>query len=289
MILDADLAIKDTARQIQANLNYLLPNGPSINRGFVSAGIERNTGRYGPFPTMIRDGRTIRPHFSLDRHGFELLDAPTSVANFANSAAIERALDASLVVPTSWMLRTSGAIPPREKQEPYRHYGGLQPATGEVHVDTEPSRQAAYAQRMYAQVRPEGKGFKRFVISSIWRTFSPPPQDYPLAVCDTRSVRKDEGTPNVLWVVDQMPDDLLDPAIGDDNAQPLAAAIFRHSPDHRWWYFSRMARDEVLLFKFHDSDRSVGWRVPHSAFWDGSLEGANTRESIECRTIAFFE
>jgi len=75
----------------------------------------------------------------------------------------------------------------------------------------------------------------------------------------------------------------------DDDSQ-LAAAIFRHNPDHRWWYFSVMERDEGLLFKFHDSDSSVGWRVPHSAFWDESFLGTRrVRESIECRTIAFFE
>jgi hypothetical protein len=44
-----------------------------------------------------------------------------------------------------------------------------------------------------------------------------------------------------------------------------------------------------LLFKFHDSDRAGAWRVPHTAFWDDSLPGAQPRESIECRSIAFFE
>jgi hypothetical protein len=50
-----------------------------------------------------------------------------------------------------------------------------------------------------------------------------------------------------------------------------------------------MQRDEALLFKFHDSDRSVAWRVPHTAFWDPSFPDANVRESIETRIYAFFE
>jgi hypothetical protein len=209
---------------------------------------------------------------------------------------VQKAYGADLVVVNNWMLRTSAAIvakaaPAKDKDttgKPYRHYGGLQPAAGEVHVDTEPSRQLAAAQAIYAKARPDGPGFKRFIISSFWRTFTPPPQECPLAVCDARSVRDDEGTPNVLWVVDKIPegDDMFAPM--DDDKQ-LAAAIFRHSPNHRWWYFSRMVRDEALLFKFHDSDRSVGWRTPHTAFWDNSLEGANVRESIECRSMAFFE
>ncbi len=294
------LDTEETVRTISADFHYLLP-GPDINRRFVAAGIEVNTGRYGPYLTTIRDGRSIRDHFSFDQHGFQLLDAPTSVADFHNKDEVEakytdevrdyvqRAFGASLVVPMGWMIRTSGDIPkPKETDGPYRHHGGVQPPAGEVHVDTEPSRQLAAAQRAYASARPDGPGFKRFIISSFWRTFTPPPQACPLAVCDARSVRDDEGTPNVLWVVDKVPEGDAMFADMDDDKQ-LAAAIFRHSPDHRWWYFSGMARDEALLFKFHDSDRSVGWRTPHTAFWDSSFPGANVRESIECRTIAFFD
>lgn len=296
----AQVEAEEDVRTIRATLNYLLP-GPAINRRFVSAGVEVNTGRYGPFEVAMRDGRAIRDRFSLDTHGFRLLDAPSAVGDFHDKPAVEAlyqdevarhvqaAFGADFVVPMGWMIRTSGEIPARPPGEgPYRHQGGIQPAAGEVHVDTEPSRQLAAAQRTYARVRPDGPGFRRFIVSSFWRSFSPPPQDCPLAVCDARSVRDDEGTPNVLWVVDSIPDGDALFAPMDDDAQ-MAAAIFRHSPDHRWWYFSAMTRDEALLFKFHDSDRSVAWRVPHSAFRDDSLPGAQVRESIECRSIAFFE
>ncbi|CAK7208406.1 hypothetical protein SBRCBS47491_000081 [Sporothrix bragantina] len=297
--------IEDSVRTTQTNLKYLLP-GTDINRRFVSAGVEVNTGKYGPYPTTIRDGREIRDHFKLDRHGFRLLDAPTAIVDFHDTAEVEakyqeevrgyvqQAYGADFVVPMNWMLRTSAKIIPQKNTDksdgkPYRHYGGLQPAAGEVHVDTEPSRQLAAAQAAYAKARPNGPGFKRFIISSFWRTFTPPPQECPLAVCDARSVRDDEGTPNVLWIVDKIPEGDAMFAPMDDDKQ-LAAAIFHHSPDHRWWYFSRMNRDEALLFKFHDSDRSVGWRTPHTAFWDDSFgDEANIRESIECRSIAFFE
>ncbi|KAK3326678.1 hypothetical protein B0H66DRAFT_472017 [Apodospora peruviana] len=312
--IDDDDSIEDTVRTTTANLNYLLPDGPSINRRFVSAGVEVNTGKYGPYPTTIRDGRTIRDHFGLDRHGFRLIDAPTTIQNFHDSTEIEAkyqdevcahvkaAYGADVVIAMGWMLRTSGNIGKKdpapnsvpEKGKPYRHYGGLQPAAGEVHVDTEPSRQLAYAHRLYAtKARPNGgPGFKRFVISSFWRTFSPPPQECPLAVCDARSVRDDEGTPNELRIVDKIPETEEAMLAPMEEAQ-LAAAIFHHSDGHRWWYFSDMVKDEALLFKFHDSGsrgEGLGWRTPHSAFWDESFRGeANVRESIECRTIAFWE
>jgi hypothetical protein len=294
--------IEDSVRTIETELTYLLP-GTAINRRFVSAGVEVNTGKYAPYPTLIRDGRAIRNHFSLERQGFTLLDAPSEVLDFNDAAEVEakyqaeveryvqEATGASFVTAMGWMIRTSGDVASRQKPraegEAYTHRAGVQPPAGEVHVDTDPARQVKAAQRMYAKVRPDGPGYKRFLITSFWRTFSPPPQDCPLAVCDGRSVGADEGTPNTLWVVDTIPEDIFAPM--DDAANPMAAAIFLHNPAHRWWYFSNMAREEALLFKFHDSDHSGAWRVPHTAFWDKSLPDAHPRESIECRSIAFFE
>jgi hypothetical protein len=69
----------------------------------------------------------------------------------------------------------------------------------------------------------------------------------------------------------------------------IAASIFRHRDRHRWWYFSNMAADDVLLFKFQDSNHDVTWRCPHTAFHDSSLPDTQTRSSIEVRAVAFFE
>jgi hypothetical protein len=60
------------------------------------------------------------------------------------------------------------------------------------------------------------------------------------------------------------------------------------NPAHRWWYFPDMSCDEVLLVKFHDSDRSVAWRTPHTSCRDPRVVDAAPRESIEFRTVAFF-
>ncbi|MGH3212388.1 MAG: CmcJ/NvfI family oxidoreductase, partial [Trebonia sp.] len=64
---------------------------------------------------------------------------------------------------------------------------------------------------------------------------------------------------------------------------------FHHSPAHQWWYFPGMTRDEVLFFKFNDSDHTRAWRVPHSAFLDPTVRDARPRHSIEFRTVAYFE
>ncbi len=293
--------IEEGVRTIEAEINYLLP-GPDINRRFVSAGVEVNTGSYGPFKVRIRDGRAIRDHFTLDTHGFTLGDIPSAVKDFYDkeevdrrymdevAAGVQKLTGADFVVPMGWMVRNSGDIAKYQKKtdEPYTHAGGVQPPAGEAHIDTEPGRADRQARAVYEKARPNGPGYKRFIYSSFWRTFSEPPQDCPLAVCDHRSVGDDEGVPNVLYIVDKIPegDEMFAPM--PDAEQP-AAAIFRYNPNHRWWYFSRMTRDEVMLIKFHDSDHSVAWRTPHTAFWDNSFPDRKVRMSIECRSVAFFE
>jgi hypothetical protein len=292
--------IEENVRSVQAEINYLLP-GPSINRRFVCAGREVNTGNYGPFPVRIRDGRSIKDHFTLDMHGFALAEHESAVSDFYDADEVDRLYPAevaeavksltgaSFVAPMGWMIRNAGDLSKFKRAEgPYTHQGGVQPPAGEAHIDTEPSRADRQARALYERVRPDGPGYRRFIYSSFWRTFSAPPQDCPLAVCDHRSVGDDEGVPNVLYIVDEIPEgDAMYAPMPDEDQ--LAAAVFSYNPAHRWWYFSSMTRDEVLLVKFHDSDHSVAWRTPHTAFWDPSFPDARVRASIECRSVAFFE
>jgi len=106
---------------------------------------------------------------------------------------------------------------------------------------------------------------------------------------DGRTIVGDEMASNTLFVVDEFPtgDALTAPVPGEDEM--IAASILRYRPEHQWWYFSNMTRDDVLLFKFYDSDHSVTWRCPHSAFRDTSFADAQVRSSIEVRCIAFWE
>ncbi len=132
-----------------------------------------------------------------------------------------------------------------------------------------------------------GEPYKRAIVTSLWRAFSPPPQDWPLALLDYRSVSDDEGVVNLLLFVESLPgpDDV--PDIEDPDSGP-AGSVFEYQPGHRWWYFPSMRAGEVLLFKLHDTDHSVAWRAPHTAFHDASAAGAFPRQSVELRSIAYF-
>jgi hypothetical protein len=293
--------IEESVRAVEASITYVAP-GSFINRRFVAPGVEHNTGRYEPHIVRVRDGRRIADHFTLDTHGFTLSRHRSAVDDFFDKDEVDeiypgevaeavRALTgATRVAVMGWMVRTSGDLSKYvRKTEGYAHKGGVQPPAGEAHVDTAPDRADRVAETNYGRAFPDGKGYSRYVYASFWRCFSEPPQDTPLAVCDARSVRPDEGTTNTLFIVDRIPDEaaMLGPMPNEDTVP--GAAIFHYSPAHRWWYFSNMTRDETLLIKFHDSDRSRAWRTPHTAFRDTSFPDAKPRSSIEVRTVAYFE
>jgi hypothetical protein len=65
---------------------------------------------------------------------------------------------------------------------------------------------------------------------------------------------------------------------------------FRHRPEHRWYYFPRLAPDEALLIKCYDSATDGPARfTAHAAFDDPTTPaGAPARESIEVRTLVLY-
>jgi hypothetical protein len=288
-------------RSVQTQINYLAP-GSFINRRFVAPAREENTGEYLAYPVTVRDARPWQDEFTLSSHGFRLFEHRSRVADFLDKgnvdamypaeadAAIRLFTGAERVAVMGWMVRAAGDLSayPREQGGGYRHQGGIQPPAGEVHVDSAPDRVDRMAHALYERHFPGAPTYRRFLYTSFWRAFSPPPQDWPLALCDGTSVGDDEGTPNTLCVVDDIPsrEEMLRPMPDEDKA--VAAAIFHHNPAHRWWYFSNMMRDEVLLFVFHDSRRIRPWRVPHTAFHDSSHKSAHPRQSIEVRSVAYF-
>jgi len=285
-----DLAMTDLdeIEGVDASIGYLLSTS-RINRRFWAPGAELNTGVYAPFGVHIRNARLAPEPFTLDTHGFCLAKHQSAIRDFRDSDAVKRLYPgevaevakaltgADFVVPMGAQLRTSGTTGKK-----------LQPPAAEAHVDFTTACAERLARRLYDNAMPDGPGYDRFISFSLWRTFSPPPQDWPLALCDARSVGDDEGVANVKVDVDELPEgDALFAEIPNEDQLP-AATIFHHSAEHRWWYYPEMTPDEVIFIKFHDSDHQRAWRAPHTAFPDQSRPDAQTRESIEFRAVAYF-
>lgn len=274
---------------VTGELSYLAPESTVLRR-FTAPGESVNTGTYRTYEMPIRDGRPVRDQFTLDRNGFAIVGHTSAVTDFTNRDEVNEVYAAEVaefvkfftgadrVSTLGWVLRRSAA--PSENAS--------QPQAALVHDDYSVAGARGRAEADYASRFPDGPGFRRALITSLWRVFSPPPQDWPLAILDYRSVADTEGQPNLLLFVDALPDADNVPDIADPDASP-AGSIFTYRPEHRWWYFPDMNAAEAVLIKLHDSDHSVAWRAPHTAFHDAGATGAHPRESVEFRTIAFFD
>lgn len=121
-----------------------------------------------------------------------------------------------------------------------------------------------------------------FVAYNVWQPIEREVLQHPLVLLDARTVEKDAD----LWPGAQK--DTL--AIGGD-------VFASHNPKHRWWYFSRMRTDEVLVFmghKFPEGRESPhpggsGAQSPHTSVRDPSTPtDAPDRRSVETRVLAAF-
>lgn len=140
-------------RTIEAAINYVAP-GSFINRRFVAPGIEHNTGRYEAHRVAVRD--------FFDKEDVERI-YPAEVA-----AAVLAVTGATRVAQLGWMVRASGDLSRHQKETVgYTHRGGVQPPAGEAHVDFTPARAEPLARAIYARNFPDGKGFTRFIASSL--------------------------------------------------------------------------------------------------------------------------
>lgn len=220
-------------------------------------------------PTLAREGITIVPHAS--RIG-DFRDAAEVAAR--HPAEIEQ-LILELSGADAVSVTGAGVLRFGEKSPDSGRLNNSRPARF-IHIDCSDATAAAFAQR----ARPQGNArpIRRFAHYNVWRTFSPPPQDVPLALCDARSVE-----PRDLVPAD---------AVFDVAGQPewsFEGLVVRFNPRHRWIYFSGMTREEVIVFKTNDSLRGEPSQVPHSAFDDPSCpSGVPPRCSIEMRACAYW-
>jgi hypothetical protein len=236
-------------------------------------------------PVTVSDMRTASGGFSLDREGFTLASAPTSVRDFYHRDEVQRTYVAearelirsltgcaATALLNSPVVRVSGRAGPRPAGATF---------TGDfAHADFS----ATAARDMLRRNLPPGEAEARlrgprFSVFNVWRAFSGPPQDMPLSLCDTRSVAARDK---------QYCEITMKSASGD--LLSWENITYFHNPAHRWWYCSDMTRDEAYVFRSFDSSPERAEQVPHSAFVDEACPAsAPPRASIEVRVFAFFD
>jgi hypothetical protein len=269
-----------TADELRAAINYLVPTGerPSAYQYDPPPGVPLRTGTYAEYPVVVRNGRAAGTRLSLDREGFLLARRPTAFARYYDSDAVkaeyyaeaERAVKelagAARVIVFDHNVRHAPLYQVRQ--------GGAKEPVKRAHNDYTVKSGPQRVRDLLGDEAPDLLK-KRFAIINVWRPIKGPVEESPLALCDARSIAPADLVETNLIYRDR---------IGETYA-------LAHNPAHRWHYFPRMQSDEVVLIKCYDSATDGRARfAAHSAFDDPtSPANARPRESIEVRTLAFFD
>ncbi|KAJ7698866.1 hypothetical protein B0H16DRAFT_790089 [Mycena metata] len=219
---------------------------------------------------------------TLDTTGFQLFKHPAKHTAFTSDADIEREYYPESI---ELIKKLTGAnrvvlfdhtIRRRRPDEIDDAPDRRQPVP-QTHIDqTNKSSVARVHRHLPAEDVPELLK-KRFQIINLWRPISHPADDWPLALCDFRSV---DAANDVLPVALVYP---------DREGETLGV---KFNPNQKWTYFSGVTPEELILIKCHDSqqDGSVALFTPHTAFEDPATpKGAPLRESIELRALVFYD
>ncbi|KAI5845647.1 hypothetical protein DFP73DRAFT_546872 [Morchella snyderi] len=229
----------------------------------------------------MHDLRGLEADFNLDKQAFQpVLNAPSAERNFTDDAQIERDYYPEIKA----ILRQQ--LPSIEEVVIFDHTIRRPGATAarspvmRVHID---QSVAASYQRIRHHLPAERAeaviaAGTRVRIINVWRPIGGPVADSPLGLADSRTV--DDA--DVVSVRHIYP---------DREGSTLAV---KYKEGQKWWYWSGMRDEEVLLIKCFDTDTVVGGgaegrrgRTPHTAFVHPGTpaEKAGSRKSIEVRCL----
>jgi hypothetical protein len=275
---------------VEAEINYIRnppPAGGAVLE-YVTEDEGLNTMVTLPGRSMsITDARGLPT--DLDREGFVLVRHVSAVGDF-HRLQEDPGVDAQYVEETAAMLtELTGAARVLMLGGGKKRYG--ESATDRLaplknakparypHADNTDASAENLANLFDAFVDDFDLGaYPRWAMYNVWRTFSPPPQDFPLAVCDARTIGPDDEV-TVTAITAELSGDIV-----HDTTS------YVHNPAHRWHWFPDMTIDEVIVFKSHDTDPTKACRVAHTAFTDPTCPaGVPTRASVEMRALAVFE
>ncbi|KAG6828689.1 hypothetical protein H0H92_007051 [Tricholoma furcatifolium] len=265
---------------------YFFVPPASGERAFTMVAVDPETGVPKKNYTLemkevpIEDARGNQSDYTIDSAGFQLVHHPAKHVSFLDEEEIKReyypesaeliksVTGASRVVFFDHTIRrrNPGAIDDVGKRQP----------VAQAHVDQ--STKAAI-DRVHLHVPDDAPELlkRRFQIINLWRPISHPAWDWPLSLCDYRSVDVEKDLAPMALIY------------ADREGENVGV---KYNPGQKWKYFRGMTPEEVVLIKCFDTvqDGSVAVLTPHTAFEDPTTPaGSPLRESIELRALVFYD
>jgi hypothetical protein len=274
---------------IEVPIHYMVDTGETPVFHQTDSPADRITmrGTREAHPMTIRNARLLPNDFSLDVEGFAFAEHVTQVSDFYDDAQLTSVYAPEL---ESLIARLTGATEVVVYDHTRRSSDG---AHREQHNwrDPVPLPHSDYTDRSAAQRMrdvfaddADDRLTRRFAIVNVWRSMTGPIEQWPLAVCDARSVNDD-----LMHKIVRSAPHRTEPSFEYSRSSETRHASY--DANHRWFYFPQMTRNEALLFKNYDTlqDGTARYAL-HSAFEDPtSPPDPAPRESIESRAFLFFD
>jgi hypothetical protein len=267
---------------VQAALNYIIDNGekPVVYNGRPGDGVPQRTGEFQPQMIAIADARPLAGQLSLDREGFLFQKYPTRVVDFYDDEQVRTVYYAEV---EQLLKQLTGASRVHIFDHTIRVEDdgkrGQQVVRAPVPVIHNDYTLRSGPQRVRDLLEPaEAQHYlqHRFVEVNVWRPIANTPVlTTPLAVADAQSIALEDFIATDLVYADRV-----------GEIYQLA-----FNPEHRWYYFPKMHKGEIMLLKCYDSATDGRARfTAHTAFKDPTAPAdAAPRESIEVRTLIAFD
>ena len=266
---------------VRAKLNYTVDSGKEPVYYFYDPdpSVQLNPPGTDIHEVPIFDAWSIKADISADREGFEHHAFDPSFQQFDDDEAVKKAFYDQII---AFVKEHTGAarvvvldhtIRKRLQADLSAQTTVQRPAVMLVHSNY---TIASGPQRVRDVLPTEADALldRRVAFYNVWKPLTRPVEELPLATCDATT----------------HPDDDMLRMNLKYSERTGEIYVMRHSPGHRWYYFSNMQPDQALLLKTFDSEADGRARfMGHTAFEDPTTRAdAKKRESIEVRTMAFF-
>lgn len=273
-----ELALLDkVSASVQFGVDTGAPPVTLVNES--ESGEDTRFGTFEAHRVSIHDARPIVDRLDLDVQGFSIARHETAVGDFYDTAEVRAVYYPEM---EALVKQATGAVMAIVFDHTVRIDDGSLQAARKVRG---PARNVhndftiAAAEQRVRDLLPEAEARQRLSRRSgsinVWRPIKGPVETAPLAICEYASIRD------------------RDLIASERRYKNRVGGIYylAHNPEQRWYYFPRMTRNEVVLLKCYDSltDGTARWTA-HGAFDDPNTPaGAPPRESIEIRTLVFYE
>ncbi|KAF6758854.1 hypothetical protein DFP72DRAFT_886775 [Ephemerocybe angulata] len=221
--------------------------------------------------------RGTETQYSLDKVGFQWIKSPAKHTSFKDEDEMKKEYYPESVDLIKKVTGASKVVIFDHSNSFRRNNPQTRPPVTQAHVDQTTKASIARVHRHIPADEVPALLKKRFQIINVWRPIQVPALEWPLALCDYRSVDVENDTLPVALV------------FPDREGETLEV---KYNPNHKWKYLRGMTPEEAVIFKCFDSvqDGSVAVFAAHTAFEDPSTPAdAPVRQSIELRALVFYD